>query len=1197
MAQHKPHSHVTYLSLYVALPILALVANLILPLELFYGVNLIFGSMIALLALLLINKSIALWVGIIAACATWWLWGHPYAALSMSLEIIAVILLYRRGVDIIWADLIYWCCLGAPLVFVCYHWGIGLTQLSAGMIALKQAINGLFNATLATLIFLLVQRYWSQSGQVFFRQLMFGGLSMAVLLSGLVPVMWLNAAQKQLLEHTLAERLEAEVMLVASQANRQLDRSAQLWQVDDRHQVQAVSDFRIEDGLLTKGPLSAQLWQPMDVSSKMKRWQQSWLLYPLNDTGSLRQYVVRPMSSVVEPLSQFRATSFLVLFGLIAIGLALSRWFVYQLTSATDQLVSRSRHLNNDGKATVLPKVENIWLTEFKTLDDTLINVSSALSQYQVLQAEAQHNLEQQVKHRTQEVSETLGFLTALLNAASELAVIATKPDGTISIFNIGAERMLGYRSEQLVDQESPALFHLESEIEQRARELSREHSQIIQGFRTFVHKVDLEGSETRQWSYQHKDGHILQVQLVVTAIKDNDNRVIGYLGIARDITKQLQVDEQLVQAKEQAEQAALAKGSFLASMSHEIRTPMNGVMGMLNLMTREPLSPQQLRHLNLAQSSTNSLLSLINDILDFSKIDAGKLALENLDFDPRACIEDIASNLALRSEEKGIELIVDVSDINVLSVRGDPNRFKQVLFNLAGNAIKFTESGEVTLSGAIEPIDDLRMLFRGRITDSGIGIPAESQAELFDSFTQVDASTTRNYGGTGLGLAIVKRLCQLMRGEITVSSELGKGSCFEFTLMFHASSDSNPPINYSDSRQLLILLADSNKKSAEAITRQLAFWNCDVITDERDAKTPIDLILVDQKLLELDTEHSFSQRLQSHDLTKVPCVLLSRVSSSVDAEKVFGVNVSMKFSKPARTEDLLSALELVSKSHDADSVPLLNTPPSVLSAHASRHTDSRILLVEDNEINQEVALGLLDDLGLTSEVVNNGQKALDRLCNCEQPTFDLILMDCQMPVMDGYEATEKIRQGMAGEAARDIPIIAMTANAMKGDREKCIASGMQDYITKPLDTDVVVATLQHWGTLEKTSPSELTDIPNFDHCDDSVVIWDQARALKRVNGKAQRLTILADMFLQRTPEHLEHLEAALKENDLDTVSFFAHALKGSSGNLSLMRIFDLTAALEMAAKSNNTGLCHQLFAQAGDEFNKAKNVLNDLNV
>jgi signal transduction histidine kinase/DNA-binding response OmpR family regulator/HPt (histidine-containing phosphotransfer) domain-containing protein len=653
-------------------------------------------------------------------------------------------------------------------------------------------------------------------------------------------------------------------------------------------------------------------------------------------------------------------------------------------------------------------------------------------------------------------------------------------------------------------------------------------------------------------------------------------------------------MNESLANLTEQAQQASLAKGEFLASMSHEIRTPMNGVVGMLGLLSRSGLNEKQSHYTRLAKQSADALLVVIDDILDFSKIEAGKLNIEKISFNLPKLLQEFVQTYALLSEQKKIELILDTTQIDQKMVIGDPGRIRQILNNLIGNAFKFTEQGEIIIRAKLtKQTDSLKLSVS--ITDTGIGIAKDKVDSLFHQFTQADSSTTREYGGTGLGLSISKRLCELMNGKISVKSQLGKGSCFRFTLELNPTIESVTEIPKVDLEDCNVLIVDDSENNRKVLSEQLKLWGADVVEAISgkhaleildDSGEKITVAIIDMTMPKMDGEELGRLIRNDRRFVNLPMIIMTSVSQRGDAKRFADIGYNAYFPKPTAMNDLHDALMVITEGGEAirNAYPLVNH--HYLKELKLSTLKAKILIVDDNEVNLEVAQSMLEELGCSSETATDGKIALQKLKLADNKApFELIFMDCQMPVMDGYITTQKIRSGFCGDKYRSIPIVAMTANVMKGDREKCLDAGMNDYLAKPIELESLIKMLRHWDPkslgkkLAKKSQSKNIQSNKVkpDQVEISIqkltfddIIWDKPSALKRVLGKEDRLIKIISLFEASTQEIVAEIIQSVELNDNEALVKASHGLKGTAATISGLQLTSIAKAMEFAAKDNN---------------------------
>ena len=772
-------------------------------------------------------------------------------------------------------------------------------------------------------------------------------------------------------------------------------------------------------------------------------------------------------------------------------------------------------------------------------------------------------------------------FFEALVKN-SPVAIVIMDMESNIISCNPAFEVLYGYQQEEVIGKNLDRLISKNADLEE-ADQYSKDVAQgkTIHGYGQRIRK---DGSQV--------DVEIFGVPVIV------DGKGYGILGIYHDVTD-------ILQARRDAEAADRAKSEFLANMSHEIRTPMNGIIGMVELAQGTTLTLEQKDYLNTAKESADALLSLLNDILDFAKIESGYLSLEEIDFDPGNTVESVTTSIAPRAETKGLEVLCLIQPNIPSRLIGDPGRLRQILMNLAGNAIKFTSHGEIVIRVALEKEVDNKVILKFAVTDTGIGIPADRQAAVFDRFVQVDSSTTRKFGGTGLGLAISKQLVELMHGKIGIISEPNVGSTFWFTAEFERSTSPiiEPSQIPSDLRDTHILIVDDNPTNRLILTKELQYFGCraDSIGDSMviipqmisavEIGDPYKIVLLDMQMPEKDGMTALAEIKQNDMVKDVHVIILTSMGHRGDAGKLTSLGCDGYLVKPVKKDNLKEMILTVlgQKPYEAN----LKTPTGPL---VTSHTISErrrklvhILLAEDNAINQKLAVNLLQKSGYSVDVVDNGKMAVEAMLN---QAYTLVLMDVQMPEMDGFEATQEFR--IKDTAGKKTPIIAMTAHAMKGDRERCLAAGMDDYLSKPLEPREFYQTLNKWisSSIPKTGTLDLDKIPQPEivlkkteqHPNEPVNLVE---ALPRFGDDLDFFKTMLGEFIHNLPERIKTLEEALEQGDTKSVTRLGHNLKGASANFSAEGVRSAAAEIEINGYNGEMTNVSALIIRIKDEIPK----------
>lgn len=794
-------------------------------------------------------------------------------------------------------------------------------------------------------------------------------------------------------------------------------------------------------------------------------------------------------------------------------------------------------------------------------------------------------------------------------------ALVVLNPENKIVMVNKAMCVLLGYQRAELMDQPFETFFSQERlpGVRMWLRELIREGS-IVSSDRHFL----------------AKNGGEVPVALSGAVLWDDSQKMRGVVCVAQDITQRIRAQEVMLMAKEEAEEASRAKSQFLANVSHEIRTPMNGVLGMTDLLLNTSLSDEQWRFAKAIQRSGEMLLGVINDILDFSKIEAGKMELEIIDFDLRQLVEDVVEMFAQRARSKGLELISYMPAEVQSAVRGDPGRLRQVLVNLVSNAIKFTEHGEVLVQvgNRAQEADRYRLHFS--VMDTGIGIRPEVLSKLFKPFSQADGSTTRKYGGTGLGLTISKELVEMMKGQLGVESRPGEGSTFGFTVPLQGQSSgikevSSPNYNL---KGLQVLIVDDNDTNRSILEHQMVVWGISIgsaadgpralemLRKAAEQGRPYDLVVLDMIMPGMDGIELAASIKADPLFAGIRIVLLASGVLSGDAKEAINAGIMGYLTKPVRQSELYNCLVTVMGAPAGLKPERFVTRQSLAKNKTGFY--ARVLLAEDNPVNQEVALNMLNSLGCQVEIVGNGKDAVE-VFQKERP--DLVFMDCQMPEMDGFEATAEIRRREGAEGSgRRLPIVALTAHAMAGDRERCLAAGMDDYLSKPFNQSQLRTLLEHWlpDATEASESSSLRQVEGKISIEDrrtdasfhepvsltsdpaerselsrhiDAGSLDQIRSLQGEDSSGVLKKVI-NIYLENSPNLLETLKRSIEEKDAEAMWKTAHSFKSSSANLGALALASLCKELEEMGRLGSIQNTSVLLRKIEEEYDIVKTAL-----
>jgi len=806
-----------------------------------------------------------------------------------------------------------------------------------------------------------------------------------------------------------------------------------------------------------------------------------------------------------------------------------------------------------------------------------------AIARSLALQEITNESLNQQIAARTFSEAQS----EAILDSSTE-AMIVTDAAGMIVKFNPAAE----------------AAFLM---VEQDA--IGRPLAELVNLSEAKFERLRDPDSKRENWC-DHLLGECLQATATrsegsefiteMTIVKIDVSGMTQYFACLREITERIRFQQELLSSKEAAEAANRSKSEFLANMSHEIRTPMNGIIGLTEILLKSQQDAESMRHLKLIQDSADSLLTVLNDVLDFSKIEAGKLHIEHLPFEIREVLGDSLKLFGMRAHDKGLELAHHVKPNVPEVVTGDPGRVRQILLNLVGNAVKFTKSGEVVVTVSVEAQTEDTVDLRFAVSDTGIGVSKDAQESIFEAFTQADGTTSRKFGGTGLGLAISKRLVNLMDGRIWVESEEGLGSTFFFTVRYQRTTADQLTKQHSQTliRSLegcRVLIVDDNETNQLILSETVKNWGMRptlanngsaalrMIKQANSCRKPYSLILLDLQMPEMDGIEVVSQ-LQAFPATDKPnVIMLSSVEAHANATVRASIGISSYLQKPVKESELLDALTNVANDSDpkAATSPVIHQPWS----DDVQLRQLNILVAEDNFVNQQLMLKVLQQAGHDVTIAANGREAVEAI---QQHSFDVVLMDVQMPEMNGFEATAAIRN-LPDKAMRELPIVALTANAMMGDREECLKAGMDAYVTKPVRVKELYAAIAK--IIPQSNQMEITESdPHFD-----LPILDHEDLISKVGQDLDFIRMIVSFFREDCPNHVTSIREAIAAKDTNQLCKSAHSLKGSAGNIGGYRASAAARELEVLARQGRMIECSRAFLSLENSLEDLFRTLDEL--
>jgi PAS domain S-box-containing protein len=929
-------------------------------------------------------------------------------------------------------------------------------------------------------------------------------------------------------------------------------------------------------------------------------------------------YIESDLSELQSRLRKNGLTVAIVLLASLLVAFLLSSWLQRVISVPVLHLVQTARAVSDEKDYSI--RAVKDGQDELGTLIDGFNEMLAQIQNRDFELQDARHGLEVRVADRTRELRDEITERTraeAALRESEEKyrAILADVEDGFYEVDLRGNFTLANRALCEIFGYTEAELFGMNN------REYTDEaNARIV--FKAF-NEVFKTGQSARVVDYEitNRAGHRIFVETSVALIRDANGEPNGFRGTLRDISERKRAEAELRRAKQAAEAASQAKSEFLANMSHEIRTPMNGIIGMTELALDTPLSTEQREYLDLVKLSADSMLGVINDILDFSKIEAGKLELDPVPFDLQEISGDTMKTLALRAEQKGLELTCYVQPDVPTALIGDSGRLRQVLVNLIGNAIKFTQHGDINVEVHSEKHigNDLQLHFVVR--DTGIGIPAEKQELIFEAFAQADGSTNRRYGGTGLGLAISSQLVAMMGGRIWVESppncglrisdcglenadsnpqsaihnpqsrdpqSRGAGSAFHFTVAFKKQQGAAPAMVSPQEglRGMRVLVVDDNETNRRILVNLVSHWQMepavaeggraalDILSGASAAGRPFSLVLLDADMPDMDGFETAIRISRNPEFAGTTVMMLSSADQQRSSARCREIGIATYLVKPIRANELLNAIRSVlgGRAMEERKMPTISASPQT-----DAMSRIRVLIAEDNIVNQRLALRLLEKKGYDAAVADNGLTALALLADQK---FDLVLMDVQMPEMNGFEATAAIRQ-QEEITGKHIPIIAMTAHAIKGDEERCLAAGMDGYVSKPIRPEDL------FSLIAKLAPPQ---VPSSVESGDSVV--DRSAMLAQVDGDPELLGELVTLFLETYPGLLDDLRHAIRDQASGRVRDAAHSLRGAVANFQVTTAVDLAQSLEVMGRDGDLHGAEARFTRLEIEMKKIEAAL-----